>query len=205
MSGATKQIVIVVDFQADFTEQYNGALAVPGTGRDYIEEVIASTRTYKEQGHPILATRDHHPSNHVSFYTRYEGKKAFDVIEISGRKQVLWPPHCVQGTAGASILLPKELISAVVSTGEDADFESYSGFSDDAGRTTGMKALLEGMAARELIIYGLATDYCVRATVLHALEDGYAVELIARLSKGITSEGTRAAVEEMQAAGAVIV
>jgi nicotinamidase/pyrazinamidase len=205
MSGAKQQVVIVVDFQADFTELRKGALAVPDTGQDYVEEVIASTRRYKEQGLPILATRDYHPLNHISFYTRHEGKKAFDVIEVSGRKQVLWPPHCVQGTDGAKILLPSELITAVVSTGEDADFESYSGFRDDAGRDTGMKALLEGMGAAELIVYGLATDYCVRATVLHALEEGYAVVLISRLSKGITPESTRAALEEMQAAGAVIV
>jgi len=205
MDGPKQQIVIVVDFQADFTECRNGALAVPDTAQGYVEEVIASTRAYKEQGHPILATRDHHPPDHISFYTRHKGKQPFDVIEVSGRKQVLWPPHCVQGTDGARILLPSELITAVVSTGDDADFESYSGFRDDAGRETGMKTLLEGMGATELIVYGLAIDYCVRATVLHAREEGYAVALITRLSRGITPEGTRAALEDMKAAGAVIV
>jgi nicotinamidase/pyrazinamidase len=205
VAGTNKQAVIVVDFQADFTECHDGALQVPDTGNDYIEEVIAATRTYKEQGLPIVATRDYHPANHISFYTRYQGKQPFDIIEVSGRKQVLWPPHCVQGTEGARILIPSDLITAMASSGDDPDFESYSGFHDDGGRETGLKALLDNMGAKDLIVYGLATDYCVRATVLDALEEGYAVKLVAGLSRGITPEGTREALDEMRAAGATIV
>jgi len=205
MDSSSRQVVVVVDFQADFTEQRNGALAVPETGIDYVEAVIAQTRKYKEQGLAIVATRDHHSHDHVSFHTSHEDKKPLDVVEVSGRKQVLWPPHCVQGTEGATILLPDELITAVSSKGEHPEFECYSGLRDCEGRETGLKAVLEELGASELIVYGLATDYCVRATVLDALKEGFAVRLVADLSKGITPESTQAALDEMRAAGAEIV
>jgi nicotinamidase/pyrazinamidase len=202
MSDMGTQAVIVVDVQADFTEYRNGALAVPGTGPDYLKQVVDRTREFKGKGLPILATRDYHPADHVSFFTSHPGKKPLDVIRIEGREQVLWPPHCVQGTPGAEILVPSDLITGVVSTGDRTEFESYSGFRDDGGRDTGLKGLLEEYGARSLIIYGLATDYCVCATVLHALEESFDVRLLLSLSRGITPEGTRTAIEGMKAAGA---
>ncbi len=204
MSDRGTRAIIVVDVQADFTEYRNGALAVPGTGPDYLEQVEARTREFKEKGLPILATRDYHPADHVSFFTSHPGKKPLDVIKIRDREQVLWPPHCVQGTSGAEILVPSELITAVISTGNRTEFESYSGFRDDGGNDTGLKDLLEEYSARNLIIYGLATDYCVCATVLHALEENFDVTFLPDLSRGITPEGTRAAIDEMKAAGAKI-
>jgi nicotinamidase/pyrazinamidase len=201
--GPTKA-VIVVDVQADFTEYRDGALAVPDTGRDYVEAVTEATRNFKNSGLPIFATRDYHPADHVSFFTSHAGKKPFDVIRIGDREQVLWPPHCIQETPGAEILIPPDLITAVVSTGDRSEFESYSGFRDDGGRESGLKQLLQDVGAKELIVYGLATDYCVRATVLHALEEGFGVTLLAGLSRGITPEGTKEALEEIQTAGAKI-
>jgi nicotinamidase/pyrazinamidase len=123
---------------------------------------------------------------------------------VEGREQVLWPPHCVQESPGAEILLPAELITKVVSKGETPESESYSGFRDDSGRDTGLKGFLEELGVKDLIIYGLATDYCVQATVMHAREEGYTVTLLKSLSKGITPEGTDAAIEEMKAAGVKI-
>jgi len=194
----------VVDVQADFTQYRNGALAVPGTGLDYVQEVTVRTREFKEKGLPIMATRDYHPEDHVSFFTSHPGKKPLDVIKIRDGDQMLWPPHCVQGTPGAEILVPADLITAVVSTGDRTEFESYSGFRDDGGRDTGLMNLLEEYGARSLIVYGLATDYCVRATVLHALEENFEVTLLLGLSRGITPETTQEAIEDMRAAGAKI-
>ncbi|MBI4966058.1 MAG: isochorismatase family protein [Desulfomonile tiedjei] len=201
MARKSRQAVIVVDFQADFTELRNGALAVPDTGAEYVDEVISRTSAFKKSGLPVLATRDYHPPDHISFFTSHPGTIPLDVIETYGHDQVLWPPHCVQGTPGAEILLPPDLISAVVSTGDQPDAESYSGFRDDLGRDTGLKGLLEDLGAKDLIVYGLATDYCVQATVMHAREEGYEVTLVKGLSRGITPEGTEAALEEMKAAG----
>jgi len=204
MAKKNPQAVIVVDFQADFTELRNGALAVPGTGPDYVDEVISRSSEFKKSGLPIIATRDYHPADHISFYTSHSGTKPLDVIQTHSGEQVLWPPHCVQGTPGAKILLPSDLITAVISTADRPDAESYSGFRDDLGRESGLKSLLEELGVKDLIVYGLATDYCVQATVMHAREEGYEVTFIKSLSRGITPEGTEAAIEEMKAAGVKI-
>lgn len=204
MAEENKQAVIVVDFQADFTELRNGALAVPGTGRDYVDDVISRTAEFKKMGLPIIATRDHHPADHISFHTSHPGTSPLDRIHVEGREQVLWPPHCVQESEGAEILLPPELITKVVSKGETPESESYSGFRDDSGRDSGLKNILEELGVKDLIIYGLATDYCVQATVMHAREEGHAVTFIESLSRGVSPEGTAAAIEEMKAAGVKI-
>src|SRR4030043_596300 len=105
--------VNVVDIQGDFTQLKNGSLAVEGTDEAYIKAVEENTKKLKEAGFPIFATRDWHPANHASFFTSHKGKKAFDVIKLHGKDQLLWPPHCVQKTAGAEILRDKKLLKAV--------------------------------------------------------------------------------------------
>jgi len=197
--------VIVVDMQADFTELHNGALAVPKTGRDYVLDVIERTREFKREGIPVVATRDWHPADHVSFFTSHAGAKPLDVVRVGEVDQTLWPPHCVQGTPGAEILIPADLITEVISSGSRREYDSYSGFKDDGGADTGLKATLEKLGAKRLMVYGLATDYCVRATVIHALKEGFEVTLDLGLSRGISSETTQAAVDEMKRFGAVIV
>jgi nicotinamidase/pyrazinamidase len=204
MAEKSRAAVIVVDFQADFTEVHSGALAVPGTREDYVELVVRETENFRKQGLTIIATRDYHPSDHVSFYTNHPGKKPMDIIQIAGRRQILWPEHCVQGRSGAEILLPEALIDHVITTANRPEFESYSAFRDDGGQETGLKKLLDDLGANNLIVYGLATDYCVKETVIHALEQNYDVTLMMRLSRGITPETTQKAVAAMKAAGATI-
>jgi nicotinamidase/pyrazinamidase len=204
MTDNKERAVIVVDVQADFTEYRNGALAISGTDAAYVEKVIGKTRGFKELSLPIFATRDYHPSDHVSFVTSHPGTKPLDVVLVEGRQQVVWPPHCVQGTPGADILIPEDLITSIISTGAHSRFESYSGFRDDGGNDTGLQGLLEKLGTKALIIYGLATDYCVKATVLHALELNYRVKLLLDLSRGVAPDTTRTAIEEMKAAGAEI-
>ena len=95
--------VIVVDIQGDFTKFKNGSLAVDGTDETYIKAAEENTKKLKQAGFPIYATQDWHPKNHASFFTNHKGQKAFDVIKLHGKDQVLWPPHCVQNTPGAEI------------------------------------------------------------------------------------------------------
>lgn len=204
MPFKTADAVIAVDVQADFTEYRQGSLIVPGTDRDYVDKVIAETSRFKEMGLPIIATMDDHPADHVSFFTNHPGVKPFDVIRIGEVDQVLWPPHCVQGTPGAEILIPEECIDHIIAKGTRREFDSYSGFRDEGGRDTGLKGLLEGLGAKSLIIYGLATDVCVKATVLHALDEGYEVRLVLGLSRGITPEGVQSAIQDMRTRGASI-
>ncbi len=197
--------VIVVDVQADFTELKSGTLAVPGTDARYIETVQTATRQFFEQGLPIYFTQDWHPVDHVSFFTNNPGTEPFQEIEIEkGRTQVMWPPHCVQNTPGAEILISVQGPASTVPTGSNSNFDSYSGFVDDGGNKTDLDNLLHRDGIKKLIIYGLATDYCVQATVLHAFEAGYEVKLIIDLCRGITPETTESAVREMKEKGVII-
>ena len=110
--------VIVVDVQGDFTKFKNGSLAVEGTDEAYVRAVEDQTKKLKAAGFPIFATQDWHPPKHLSFFSNHPGKKAFDVVKLQGKDQVLWPPHCVQNTPGAEILLDKKLFC---SHGEKGD------------------------------------------------------------------------------------
>jgi nicotinamidase/pyrazinamidase len=199
-----KMGVIVVDIQGDFTKLKNGSLAVDGTDETYIKAVEESTKKLKEAGFPIFATQDWHPKNHASFFTNHKGKKAFDVIKLHGKDQVLWPPHCVQKTPGADILLDKKYFTAVVKKGMDSQFDSYSGFQDDGGKKTDMDKLLKKEQIKRVVVYGIATDYCVRATAIDAAAAGYKVIMIKNLSRGVASDTSQKAIEEMKAKGIVV-
>jgi nicotinamidase/pyrazinamidase len=200
----TKIGVIVVDVQGDFTKLKNGSLAVEGTDEAYIKTVEESTKKLKAAGFPIFATQDWHPANHASFSTTYKGKKAFDLIKLRGKDQVLWPPHCVQKTPGAEILLDKNLFKAVVKKGMNPQYDSYSGFKDDGGKKTDMDGLLKKDNINKLVIYGIATDYCVRATVLDAVALKYKVILIKNLSRGVAPDTSQKAINGMKAKGVVV-
>ena len=205
MTQETMKIgVIVVDVQGDFTKFKNGSLAVEGTDEAYLKEVEKNTKKLKAAGFPIYATQDWHPNNHASFFTNHPGKKAFDVIKLNNRDQVLWPPHCVQQTPGAEILLDRELFKAVVKKGMDSQFDSYSGFQDDGGKKTEMDKILKKDKIKKIVIYGIATDYCVRATALDAIAAGYQVIVIKNLSRGVAPDTSRTALDEMRGKGVVI-
>jgi len=205
MAAETGKIgVNVVDIQGDFTKLKNGSLAVDGTDKAYIKAVEENTKKLKEAGFPIYATQDWHPKNHASFFTNHKGKKAFDVIKLHGKDQVLWPPHCVQNTPGAEILLDKKLFKAVVRKGMDPQYDSYSGFQDDGGKKTEMDKFLKKNNIKKIILYGIATDYCVRATSLDAVAAGYKVIVIKNLCRGVAPDTTQKAIEEMKSKGVVV-
>jgi nicotinamidase/pyrazinamidase len=196
--------VIVVDVQGDFTKFKNGSLAVEGTGEAFVKSVEENTMKLKTAGFPIYATQDWHPANHASFFTNHKGKKAFDVIKLHGRDQVLWPPHCVQKTPGAELLLDNKLFKAVVKKGMDPEYDSYSGFQDDGGKKTEMDGILKKDGIKKIVVYGIATDYCVRATAMDAAAAGYKVIMIKNLSRGVAPETSQKAIHEMKAKGIII-
>lgn len=201
----SRTAVIAVDIQRDFMEMTDGSLAVPGTDHGYIDRVIADTQRLKDAGLPVLATQDWHPPNHVSFFTNHPGKKVFDLITIEGGQQVLWPPHCVQGTEGAELLLHEELIDAVVRKGTETFYDSYSGFQDEGAHPTPLHLLLQKRGTSRTVVYGVATDYCVKATVLDALDLGYEAVVITDLTRGVSPETTEQALDAMTRRGAVFV
>jgi len=203
-SAQQKVGVIVVDLQGDFTTLKKGSLAVEGTDQAYVDQVRQATESLRKKGYPVYATQDWHPADHVSFYTNHPGKKAFDLIDVAGKKQVLWPPHCVQKTENAKVLLDGKMFAAIVKKGKDKKYDSYSGFQDDGGARTELNQLLKKAGITEVIIYGLATDYCVKATALDAVKAGYKVTVIEGLSKGVAPDTTLKALEEMAQKGVTV-
>lgn len=173
--------LILVDVQSDFLP--DGALAVPH-GDAVIAPLNSMIARFSERGLPIFATRDWHPPDHCSF--RAQGGP--------------WPSHCVQGSAGAAIAaalrLPPE--TTIISKGASADADAYSGFEG-----TDLEMHLHQLAIRRLFIGGLATDYCVRQTVLDARKLDFDVILISDGIRGIDPATVEKALAEMVAAGAV--
>ncbi|MCJ8508528.1 bifunctional nicotinamidase/pyrazinamidase [Rhizobium lemnae] len=157
----------------------------------------------------IVASQDWHPDNHGSFASQHPGKKPFDMGEISGQPQVMWPDHCVQGTADAEFHpdLDLEHIDYIQQKGENPAVDSYSAFRDnDQAAITGLAGYLRAQQVTELDLCGLATDYCVKFSALDAREmlPEIKVRFIEDASRGIDPQGVKAAIEEMRAAGVSI-
>jgi len=193
--------VIVVDVQGDFTKLKNGSLACIGTDKAYVDQVEAATRALSQKGYLIFATQDWHPADHMSFASNHPGKKPFEAIKIDGRTQVLWPDHCVQGTENARVLVDNNLFMAVVKKGKDTNYDSYSGFQDDGGAKTEMNSILKRNGIQKVFVYGIATDYCVKATAIDAVNAGYEVTVIEGLCRHVAPDTSAKALQEMKDKG----
>lgn len=197
--------LIVTDVQGDFTEWKTGSLAVPGSGEGYVRGVESATRRLEELGVLIFGTQDWHPPDHVSFAANHPGKKPFDVITIDGRNQVLWPTHCVQGTENARVLIDNNLFLAVVKKAQNPALESYSAFQDEGGSKTEMNTILSLNGVRNLIVFGIATDYCVKATALDGHAAGYNVTVVSDLCRGVSPDTSDSSILEMRGVGIRVV
>ena len=204
-AAAGKIGAIVVDMQGDFTKMKNGSLAVAGTDEAFVKKVEDATKRLASHGFVIFGTQDWHPAEHVSFFINHEGKKPFELIEVNGKPQVLWPPHCVQGTENARILVDNNLFMAVVKKGKDPRYDSYSGFQDDGGAKTEMDKILKRNGIQKVVVYGIATDYCVKATAIDAKNAGFKVIVVEDLCKGVAPDTTKKAYKEMEAAGIKVI
>jgi nicotinamidase/pyrazinamidase len=166
--------LLVVDVQNDFCP--GGALAVPD-GDAVVPVINRITRTFPI----VVATQDWHPKRHISFASRHEGKNPFEVIEIQGTEQMLWPDHCVEGTPGADFHpeLDATAVRFVLRKGANREVDSYSAFvENDRRTTTGLAGLLRELGVERIFVSGLATDVCVRATALDGRGAGFQVALL---------------------------
>ncbi len=203
--AGSKTAVIVVDIQGDFTTWKKGSLACVDTDRAYVQQAEEATRELSKEGYPIFATQDWHPGDHISFYTNHRGKKPFEMIKINGRNQVLWPPHCVQGTENARVLVDNNLFLAIVKKGKDRRYDSYSGFQDDGGAKTEMDEILKRNGIQKVVVYGIATDYCVKATAIDAADAGYDVMVIEDLCRYVAPKTAEAALKQMRDKGITVI
>jgi nicotinamidase/pyrazinamidase len=186
---SARKALVLVDVQNDFLP--GGSLAVP-EGDRIVPVLNQYVDLFHRAGLPIYATRDWHPEQTRHF-------KAYGGV---------WPPHCVQGTRGAEfhpdLKLPPETI--IISKGMDPNEDSYSGFQ---GRTAEGRPFAEELKARgieHLYVGGVATDYCVRHTVLDARREGFQVTVLEDAIRGVdlTPGDSERALREMVEAGATL-
>lgn len=158
----------------------------------------------------VVASQDWHPANHGSFASQHPGRQPFEMGELSGKPQMMWPDHCVQGTNDAEFHSDLNLdgIDHVQRKGQNINVDSYSAFRDnDRAALTGLADYLAEKGVTELDLCGLATDYCVKFSALDAVEmlPGVKVRFIEDASRGIDPKGVAAAIAEMKAKGVAIV
>ncbi|MQB21769.1 bifunctional nicotinamidase/pyrazinamidase [Agrobacterium tumefaciens] len=158
----------------------------------------------------IVASQDWHPANHGSFASQHPGKQPFEMGELSGKPQVMWPDHCVQETPDADFHpdLNTQAFDHVQQKGENPAVDSYSAFRDnDQSATTGLADYLNRHGVTVLDICGLATDYCVSFSALDARDmlPDVKVRFIEDASRGIDPEGIKAAIAAMRAKGIAVV
>ena len=179
--------LILIDVQNDFCP--GGALPV-AQGDQVVPALNRYIEKFTQEKLPIFLTRDWHPEK-TKHFKAYGG---------------FWPPHCIQGTKGAEfradLALPKDAV--IVSAGIAPDEEGYSGFEGKDERGLGLADLLHRAGVKRIFVGGLATDYCVKHTVLDGLKHGFAVTLLRDSVRGVelAPGDSMRAVEEMVDAGA---
>lgn len=196
------EALLIIDVQNDFCP--GGALAVPDGN-----EVIPVINSLSEQFDVIIMTQDWHPREHFSFASSRKGKEPFETVGMPYGEQVLWPDHCVQGTAGADfhpdlITIRSQLI---IRKGFRREIDSYSAFyENDNETTTGLSGYLRERGVTSLYLTGLATDFCVRWSALDGLKEGFEVNVVKDAVRGIDIGGSvEQAWQEMKEAGAEII
>lgn len=177
-AGCVARALLIIDFQNDFTP--GGALGVAGG-----DEIAPAIRRLADSADLVIATRDWHPPDHSSF-------------EEQGGP---WPPHCVQDTEGAEIhrSLDGIQIDAIIDKGQETAEDGYSAFESPE-----LARLLREHGIDEVIVTGIATDYCVRASVLDARREGFPATVAGDAIRAVEVEpgDSDRALEEMKAAGA---
>lgn len=196
-----KKALILVDIQNDFLP--TGNLPVPKG-----DEVVSIANTLMDVFDVVVATKDWHPNNHGSFASQHEGKNPFEIIDLHGLEQVLWPDHCIQESLGSEFAtgLQSDKIQKIVYKGSNPEVDSYSGFADNGNRIqTEMHEYLQSQNVTDVFVCGLATDFCVQFTARDAKSRGYETFFVENASRGISEEGVAAAKELMLQEGIHIV
>jgi nicotinamidase/pyrazinamidase len=200
MSGS--RALLVVDMQNDFMP--GGALAVSGG-----HEIVGRINRLARQFTNVVLTQDWHCPGHTSFASSHPGRAAYDTFDAFYGPQVLWPDHCVMGTPGAEFHPDLDIPHAglVLRKGYNAAVDSYSAFLEaDRQTRTGLDGWLNSRGITEVVICGVATDFCVGWTACDARQFGLSVSLVDEACRGIDLDGSLArAHRAMDMAGVDIV
>jgi nicotinamidase/pyrazinamidase len=181
--------LLIIDVQNDFCS--GGALAVPNA-----EEILPVVNRLVRESQSVFFTQDWHPPGHVSFASSHPGRRPFSRMTLPYGEQMMWPDHCVENTHGAAFhpALEIPIASTVVRKGMRREIDSYSAFLENDRRTpVGLDALLREAGVGEIVLAGLATDFCVLHTALDARTLGYEVTVVESACRGIDADGSLAA------------
>ena len=191
------KVLVIIDVQNDFL--INGSLEVPD-GNDVIEPINEIIKNYAL----VVATKDWHPLDHVSFVSNHQGKKIGDVVKVNNLDQILWPVHCVQESRGSDFptTLNIKAINKIIYKGTNSQIDSYSGFHDNGKiRSTGLSDYLKAKNVTSIDYVGLVTEYCVKFTVFDSIKEGFRSRVILKGIKGINLEESNKALKEMRSKG----
>ncbi|ENX39926.1 hypothetical protein F888_00565 [Acinetobacter courvalinii] len=178
--------LIVVDVQNGFTP--GGNLAVTDA-----DQIIPLINQLARQFEMVVLTQDWHPEQHISFADNHENKAPFETIELPYGTQVLWPKHCVQGTADAEFHPALDIPTAqlIIRKGFHPEIDSYSAFMEADRKTpTGLNGYLKEHQIDTVYIVGIATDFCVAWTALDAVQMGFTTYVIEDACKAIDLNGS---------------
>lgn len=194
--------LLIVDLQNDFCP--GGALAVPDG-----DTIVPTVNKLVNVFDTIIQTQDWHPAGHLSFASSHDGKEPYDTVEMDYGTQVLWPDHCVQGSMGAEFHPELNTLKTqvIIRKGFRKAIDSYSTFyENDQETTTGLTGYLSQRGITDLYTVGLATDFCVKWSILDGIDEGFNMHIVEDAVKGIDLEGSLdAAWDEMREKGVNIV
>ncbi len=195
------QALIVIDVQTDFCP--GGALAVLEG-----DQIVPGINALMQDAQAVVLTQDWHPADHSSFASQHPDADPFGLIEMPYGPQVLWPDHCVQGSDGAAFHpdLNVDRAEMVIRKGFRRGIDSYSAFfENDQITPTGLEGYLRTRGVTNLVMVGLATDFCVSFSALDAARLGFSVEVRLDLCRAIDLDGSlRMALKSMSQAGIVL-
>ncbi|MCP4070552.1 MAG: bifunctional nicotinamidase/pyrazinamidase [Hyphomicrobiales bacterium] len=193
--------LLMIDIQNDFCP--GGALAVEGG-----DEVVAAVNSMQRDYDVLVLTQDWHPADHSSFAQNHQGAEPFSITTMPYGDQVLWPTHCVQGSHGAEFHrdLVIDRADLIIRKGFRSEIDSYSAFFENDRQTrTGLTGYLRDRGVKNVVLTGLATDFCVYYSAMDALKSGFKVKLITNACRAIDMDGSLAsALDAMRAAGVEI-
>ncbi|MEL7834479.1 bifunctional nicotinamidase/pyrazinamidase [Fodinibius sp. Rm-B-1B1-1] len=180
------EALLIVDVQIDFCP--GGALEVPKG-----DKIIPIINQLSEQFDIVVQTQDWHPQEHTSFASTHDNQAPFETINMPYGQQVLWPDHCVQGSEGAQFHpdLNTKNSQLIVRKGFRKQIDSYSAFYENDGETTtGLTGYLKARDIDTLYAVGLATDFCVKWSVVDGIKEGFDLHVVEDAVKGIDIEGS---------------
>jgi nicotinamidase-related amidase len=202
-SQFSNSLLLIVDPQESFTPQLpgqnidgRGSLAVTG-GRDIYPEIISLIKFADENQIPVGYSLDLHPPNSVTF-SRTHSVDPFSNVKIDGKEYTVWPPHCVAGTQGSNVC---DLLSAHMKPNYKVflkgwEKECYSPFGSEY-EDTGLNAYLKSLGITDIIVVGLALDYCVKNAIISASALGYKSHLIVSGTRAVNPDNTESTINEL--------